>query len=85
MARGMPPDTFLSLRAKLIAGLALRLRLPTISAGQRGSSSRAYGCFVQVFSRRRRETFRALMRPAAERRQCTKSRRELARRRCRGR
>jgi hypothetical protein len=39
---------------------------------------------VQVFSRRRRKTFHALMRPAAEKRQCTKSRREVVRWRCRG-
>jgi hypothetical protein len=37
----------------------------------------------QVFSCRQSQDFRALMRPAAEKRQCTKSRREEARWRCR--
>src|SRR5215471_6638422 len=62
-----------------------------LSTGSRplGSCSRTAGwsaatsCLVQVFGRRRRRSNHALWRPAAEKRQCTKSRREIVGLRCR--
>ena len=56
--------------------------------GARGNSRpyrehRLMAGYVQVFGRRQRRSIHALRRPASEKRQGTKSRREVVRRRCR--